>query len=247
MSDILNKVEKERSKIEQEKSNFKLNLQCEVQKARKTFKHKISKDQHGIENTIKDVNKLCDECNITICVEIETYVEQHRNIIDQQVKDHTIDLNTFKVAAIDQCVMIEDWIRELQAEQTKLESTITRANQATNSLKQVIDQSKKILPSPKADTTSIDREIKKQVATEILKINPKKFTINSIEIAVQLKIVLDALVEKFKKKCNRHIKPLTKGSNEKDESRNRCKNQTCRVVIVGENERYVWYVWGLQK
>ena len=110
MSDVLNKVEKEGSKLEKEKSNFNLDLQSEVQNARKTFKHKLSKDQRGIESAIRDVNKLYEERNqmyeehnVTIRAEIETYTEKQQNIIDQQVKDRTFDLNNFKVAVIDQC------------------------------------------------------------------------------------------------------------------------------------------------
>ena len=113
---MLNKVEKENSKLEKAKSNFKLNLKREVQQACKTFQHKLEKDSRVIKNTIKDVDKLYEECRVTIPAEIEFYAEQQQNIIDQQVKDRTIDLNDFKVAAIDQCTMIKDRIRELKAE-----------------------------------------------------------------------------------------------------------------------------------
>ena len=72
MSDLLSKDEKERSKLEKERSNFQLQLQCESQKVCKTFKQKLSKDQDEIENAIRGVNKLYDECNQTIYAEIKT-------------------------------------------------------------------------------------------------------------------------------------------------------------------------------
>ena len=79
---------------------------------------------------------------------------------------------------------------------------MTSENRATTNLQQLIAQSKTLSPSTKVDKTSIDREIKKQVATEISKINPTKFSIDPTKVAKQLQIVLDALLDIFKKRCS---------------------------------------------
>ena len=58
---MLNKVEKENNKLKKIKSNLKLDIKSEVQQVQKTFKHKLEKDHRGIENAIKDVDKMYEE------------------------------------------------------------------------------------------------------------------------------------------------------------------------------------------
>ena len=155
---------------------------------------------------------MYEERRVSIRADVETYSETQQNIIDQLVKDHKIDLETYKIGDIDQCMMIKDRIKELKAEQTKLKCTITRANQATNNLQQVLGQSKKLPPSQRTDRdkTIIDQEIKQQVATAILTANTMKFAINPKEMAAQLKVVLNESTAQFKTRCTKIMKPLAK-------------------------------------
>ena len=131
---------------------------------------------------------MYEERRVSLRADVDTYSETQRGIIDQLVKDRKIDLENYKIGALDQCTMIKERIRELKAEQTKLESTITRANQATNNLKMVIDQSTKLPPpqKPDRDKTSIDQEIKQQVAKAISTANPTKFAIDPKQMAAQI-------------------------------------------------------------
>ena len=116
MNHLLNKVEHENIKLVNQQSNFKTDIKSFVQQARKKFKQKLEKDHRGIENSIKEVDKLYEERRVSICAEVETYSEQQRSIIDQLVTDRKIDLENYKIGALDQCAMIEERIEELKAE-----------------------------------------------------------------------------------------------------------------------------------